>query len=146
GTFDAYREAVNKEQGTEMITEVFVSKDAFLPLMIQARNDFLEHKVDMTYGTIRFIEKDTESFLAWAKEPSVCIVCNLHVMHTEEGQKKAAEDFRRIIDRTIQFKGRYYLTYHRWATRKQVETCYPQFVEFLRLKKKYDSKERFQSD
>lgn len=36
--------------------------------------------------------------------------------------------------------------YHRWATRKQVEACYPQFVDFLRLKKKYDPDERFQSD
>jgi hypothetical protein len=146
GNFEGYREAVDKGRGTEMITEVYVSKDAFLPFMAQARKDFLDHNVDMTYGTIRFIEKDQESFLAWAKEPSVCIVCNLHVVHTEEGKKKAAEDFRRIIDRAIQHGGRYYLTYHRWATRQQVETCYPQFAEFLRLKKKYDPGERFQSD
>jgi hypothetical protein len=138
GSFDSYREAVDPRRGTEMITEVYVSKEALVPLLAQVRKDFLEHNVDMTYGTIRFIEKDTESFLAWAKEPSVCIVCNLHVIHTEEGKRKAAEDFRRIINRTIQFGGRYFLTYHRWATRKQVETCYPQFVEFLRLKKKYD--------
>jgi FAD/FMN-containing dehydrogenase len=146
GNFDGYREAVDKSRGTEMITEVYVTKDAFLALLAKARRDFLDHKVDMTYGTIRFIEKDTESFLAWAREPSVCIVCNLHVVHTEAGKKKAAEDFRRIIDRTIEHGGQYFLTYHRWATRKQVETCYPQFVEFLRLKKKYDPQERFQSD
>ncbi len=146
GNFDNYREAVDTRRGTEMITEVYVSKEAFVPLLAQARKDFLEHNVDMTYGTIRFIEKDTESFLAWAKEPSVCIVCNLHVTHTEEGKRKAVKDFRRIIDRAIQFGGRYFLTYHRWATRKQVETCYPQFVEFLHLKKKYDPQERFQSD
>src|SRR5216684_2591743 len=42
--------------------------------------------------------------------------------------------------------GTYYLTYHRYATRNQVESCYPQFAEFLRLKKKYDPEERFQSD
>lgn len=144
--FEGYREAVNKKHGTEMITEVYVTKDAFVPFLNQVRRDFLEHKVDMTYGTIRFIEKDTESFLAWAKERSICIVCNLHVVHTPEGKAKAAADFRRIIDRAIQFGGRYYLTYHRWATRNQVETCYPQFVEFLRLKKTYDPQERFQSD
>lgn len=146
GNFDGYREAVDPRRGTEMITEVYIRKENFLPLLSEVRQDFLKHKVDMTYGTIRFIEKDAESFLAWAREPSVCIVCNLHVRHTEEGRKKAAEDFRRIIDRAIQFGGRYFLTYHRWATRQQVETCYPQFAEFLRLKKKYDPDERFQSD
>lgn len=146
GNFDGYRRAVEKVRGTEMITEVYVRPDNFVPFMAQARKDFVEHGVDMTYGTIRFIEKDAETFLPWAKEPSVCIVCNLHVMHTEEGKRKAAEDFRRIIDRAIQFGGRYFLTYHRWATRPQVETCYPQFVDFLRLKKKYDSGESFQSN
>jgi len=115
-------------------------------MMMQMRKDFIDHKVDMTYGTIRFIEQDTETFLPWAKEPSVCTVCNLNVTHTDAGQQKAAEEFRRIIDRIIQFGGRYFLTYHRFATRQQVETCYPQFVDFLKLKKKYDPQERFQSN
>jgi FAD/FMN-containing dehydrogenase len=146
GQFDEYRKATNPRRGTEMITELYVTRDAFLPFLSRCRRDFLEHKVDMTYGTIRFIQRDVDTFLAWAKEPYVCIVCNLHVLHTEEETRKAAEDFRRLIDRVIEFGGRYYLTYHRWASRKQVETCYPQFVEFLRLKKKYDPDERFQSD
>jgi FAD/FMN-containing dehydrogenase len=146
GSFDAYREGVDATRGTEMITEAYVAKDSFVPFMAQVRQDFLDHNVDMTYGTIRFIEKDTESFLTWATEPSVCIVCNLHVVHTSNGRKKAAEDFRRIIDRAIQYGGRYYLTYHRWADRKQVETCYPQFLDFLRLKRKYDPQELFQSE
>ena len=30
--------------------------------------------------------------------------------------------------------GTYYLTNHRYATRKQVQSCYPQFAEFLRRK------------
>jgi len=46
----------------------------------------------------------------------------------------------------LRSRGSYYLTYHRWATRRQVEACYPQFVDFLRLKRKYDPDERFQSD
>ncbi len=146
GSFDGYRNAVDKRRGTEMITEAYVTQDNFVPFMAKVRQDFIEHHVDMTYGTIRFIEKDNDTFLAWAKEPSVCIVCNLHVRHTDEGKQKAAMDFRRIIDRAIEFGGRYYFTYHRWATRKQVETCYPQFVDFLRLKKKYDPQECFQSE
>jgi FAD/FMN-containing dehydrogenase len=146
GNFQGYRRAVDPTRGTEMITEVYVAKDAFIPLMAAARRDFLDHGVDMSYGTIRFIEKDAESFLAWAREPSVCIVCNLHVLHTDQGIRKAIADFQRIIDRAIEHGGRFYLTYHRWATRKQVETCYPQFVDFLRLKRKYDPHERFQSD
>lgn len=146
GSFDGYRRAVDKSRGTEVITEVYVSRENFMSLVRKARQDLIEHDVDISYGTIRFIEKDTDSFLAWAREPSVCIICNLHVPHTPKGQEKAVRDFRRIIDRAIEHGGRYYLTYHRHATRKQVETCYPMFVDFLRLKRKYDPRERFQSE
>jgi FAD/FMN-containing dehydrogenase len=146
GNFEGYRTAVAKNHGTEMITEAYVSKENFVTFMGAVRKDFVGDGADMTYGTIRFIEKDSESFLAWARDPSVCIICNLHVLHTEAGKAQAARHFRRIIDRAIEFGGRYYLTYHRWAERRQVETCYPQFVDFLRLKRKFDPQERFQSD
>jgi FAD/FMN-containing dehydrogenase len=150
GTLDYYHEGLRllpaEQKGTEMITEAYVRREELVPFLADVRRDFIEHKVDPTYGTIRFIEKDTESYLAWAREPYICIVCNLHVVHTDAGKQKAIEDFRRIIDRAIQHGGRYFLTYHRWATRKQVETCYPQLVSFLQLKKKYDAQERFQSE
>lgn len=146
GDFTVYQEAAKTQPGTEMITEVYVTRAAFAPFLTRVRQDFLEHRVDMTYGTIRFIERDEVTFLPWATERSVCIVCNLHVVHTEAGIRKAMADFRRIIDRAIEFGGRFYLTYHRWATREQVAACYPQFAEFLRLKLHYDPRERFQSE
>ena len=150
GTLAYYHDGVKllppEQRGTEVITEIYVPHEQLMPFLATAREDFVRHNVDPTYGTIRLIERDDETFLAWARERSVCIICNLHVVHTAAGKQKAADDFRRIIDRAIQHRGRYYLTYHRHATRKQVEACYPQFVDFLRLKKKYDPQEVFQSD
>ena len=67
-------------------------------------------------------------------------------MHTDEGIAKAEDDFRRIIDRVIEYQGSFFLTYHRWATREQVAACYPRFPEFLEAKLKYDPDRRFQSD
>ncbi len=144
--FEGYNEAVESKPETEMITEIYVRADSLIPLMVDVRRDFVKHHVDMTYGTIRFIEPDTESFIPWATERLVCIVCNLHIMHTPEGLEKAKNDFRRIIDRVIEYCGRFFLTYHRWATRDQVEACYPQFSEFLAAKRRYDPDGRFQSD
>jgi len=51
-----------------------------------------------------------------------------------------------LIDRSLEYGGSYYLTYYRWATKEQVLSCYPQFPEFLALKRRYDPQERFQSD
>lgn len=143
---DLDKQLGKNERGSEMITEVYVPRSRLTAFMEETRADFRARETELIYGTIRLIKKDDESFLAWAKDAYACIVFNLHVAHTAAGIEKAKEDFRRLIERAILYGGSYYLTYHRWATRQQVLSCYPQFQEFLRLKKKYDSREVFQSD
>ncbi|HEV2881998.1 MAG TPA: FAD-binding oxidoreductase [Pyrinomonadaceae bacterium] len=133
-------------RSTEMITEVYVPRDALAGFLEIVRRDFRRHAVELIYGTVRLIERDNESFLAWAKDSYACIVFNLHTEHSAAGIRKAQTDFQRLITRAIEAGGSYYLTYHRWATREQVETCYPQLREFLRRKRCHDPREIFQSD
>lgn len=132
--------------GSEMISELYVPRHELAAFFADMREDFRTHNVEAIYGTIRLIERDDESFLAWAKEPWACTVLNLHVSHTADGIERAAAAFRRLIDLARKRGGSYFLTYHKWATRAQVEACYPQFSEFLRLKRRHDPQERFQSD
>jgi FAD/FMN-containing dehydrogenase len=133
-------------RATEMISELYVPRSALNAFLETVRRDFRRHAVELIYGTVRLIKRDTESFLAWAKEDYACVVFNLHTEHSAAGIAKAREDFRRLITRAIEMGGNYYLTYHRWATREQVELCYPQLTDFLRLKRRYDPTETFQSD
>ncbi len=135
-----------KTPGSEMITELYVPRAALPAFLDEVREDIRRHGMKLIYGTIRMIERDGESFLAWARESWACIVMNLHVDHDAGGIRKAEGDFRRLIDRAIRFGGSYFLTYHRWAEREQVESCYPQLPEFLRMKRKYDPLEVFQSE
>jgi FAD/FMN-containing dehydrogenase len=131
---------------TEMITEIDVPRPALKEFLDEVREDFRKNEVEVIYGTVRLIEREDESFLPWAKQPYACTVFNLHTVHSPEGLKRSGDAFRRLIDMATRRGGTYYLTYHRYATRNQVESCYPQFAEFLRLKKQYDPEERFQSD
>src|ERR1700720_1445061 len=131
---------------TEMITEIDVPRPALKGFLDEVREDFRKNSVVLIYGTVRLIERDDESFLPWAKHAYACTIFNLHTVHSPEGLKRSEDAFRRLIDMAACRGGTYYLTYHRYATRNQVETCYPQFAEFLRLKRKYDPEERFQSD
>jgi hypothetical protein len=131
---------------TEAITEIYCERDSLESFMADVREDARRNKAEIIYGTIRLIEQDKESFLAWAKKPYACVIFNLHVVHTPEGIRRAADAFRRLIDLGIRHGGSYFPTYHKYATRKQVETCYPQFREFLELKRKYDPAGVFQSD
>jgi len=146
-----YHEALDKQlgakhKGYEMIMEVYVPRDTLEKYMEQVRAYFLKDKIELIYGTVRFIEKDNESFLAWAKQPYACVIFNVHMEHTPKGIKLSKEVFRRLVDLAIPLGGSFYLTYERYATREELEACYPQFREFLRFKKKYDPEERFQSD
>ena len=131
---------------TEVLTELYVPRPALSRFLSDVRNDFLAHDVPLIYGTIRLIERDDESVLAWAREPYVCVIFNLHTVHTPQEIERSAGHFRRLIDLAIRHGGSYYLTYHRFATREQVAQCHPKLPEFLRLKRRYDPEERFQSD
>jgi len=131
---------------TEMITEIDVPRAQLKGFFDEVREDFLQNHTELIYGTVRLIERDAESFLPWAKQAYACTIFNLHVVHSPEGLKRSADAFRRLIDMAARRGGTYYLTYHRYADRKQVASCYPQFAEFLRLKLKYDPEERFQSE
>jgi len=133
-------------KGTEMITELYVPRARLVAFMDDARETLRTRRADVIYGTVRLIERDDETFLAWAREAYACIVFNLHVDHTPDAIEAGAGTFRALIDAAIRAGGSYYLTYHRWARPDQVERCYPQMREFLCAKRRYDPDEVFQSD
>ena len=148
---DGYHDEVDARLGrtgrsSEMLTEVYVPRPALASFLSDVRTDLRRNGLPLIYGTIRLIEKDPETFLAWARERWACITFNLCVRHTSGGIGDAERVFRRLIDRAVGHGGSFFLTYHRWATRRQVQACYPQFEEFLRLKRAADPDEVFQSD
>ena len=135
-----------ESKATELITEIYVPRDSLVEFMSQVRDYLRGSRANVIYGTIRLIEKDEECFLTLAREAWACIIFNLHVVHLPEELERSREAFLRLIDLAIEHGGSYFLTYHRFASRRQVEACYPQCREFLRLKRRYDPDERFQND
>jgi len=131
---------------TEMITEIDVPRSALIDFMGEAAQTLRREHANVIYGVVRMIERDDESFLPWAKGRYACVVFNLHVSHDPEGMENAARSFRSLIDLAVKHNGCYYLTYHRHARRDQVESCYPQFKQFLDLKRQYDPSQIFQSN
>lgn len=100
--------------------------------MTAAREDLGKNKAKVIHGNIRVIERDEETFLPWARESYACIIFNLHTVHTRAGIAHSAEAFRRLIDLAVERRGRYYLTYHRFASHDQLIKCYPELGGFLR--------------
>ncbi len=146
--FDAElrRLAPDYPAGSLMITELYVPMTRLGAFMNAIAGDMRAHDTNLIYGTIRLIRRDDETFLAWASEDFACIVMNLRVTHGDAGLQKATQEFQHLIDLALDQGGSYFLTYHRWARKDQVLRAYPQFVDFLRLKRRYDPAERFQSE
>ena len=148
--FDGYHQSIDQRlhspPASEVLTELYVPRARLNDFLTSSAAALRDHGDEVIYGTVRLIERDDETVLAWARQRYACIVINLHVVHTPERQRRAADAFRRLIDLAIERGGSFYLTYHRHATRAQIEVCYPRFAEFLRKKLEFDPGERFQSE
>jgi FAD/FMN-containing dehydrogenase len=140
------REQIGGEESSLIISEIYVPRPDLPHFLAQAAELLRSNRTIVIYGTVRLIEKDDESFLAWAKQSYACIIFNLLTFHTPDGIETSARSFRGLIDLAIARGGSYYLTYHKFAKPEQIMACYSQFKQFLDLKRKYDPTERFQSD
>src|SRR6266487_5879248 len=69
-------------KATEMITEIYVPRPRLAAFMEAARPALRHASANVIYGTVRLIERDAETFLAWARERYACVIFNLHIEHT----------------------------------------------------------------
>jgi FAD/FMN-containing dehydrogenase len=134
------------ESASEMISELYVPREHLADFMKDAAELLRDGRVPVIYGTVRLIQRDEESFLAWAREDFACIIFNLHTEHSAEGIARSSGAFRALIDLALSFGGSYFLTYHRWAQREQIQRAYPRFAAFLEAKERHDPQQRFQSE
>ena len=96
--------------GSEMITEISVPRASLEGFLADVRDDFREHRPGLVYGTVRLVEQDTETALAWARQPWACVIFNLHTEHDDASLERTAGHFRRLIDHGLRYGGTYYLT------------------------------------
>src|SRR5437870_4744222 len=136
------REQIGGEESSLIITEVYVPRTDLPNFLTQAADLLRSNRTIVIYGTVRLIEKDDESFLAWAKESYACVIFNLLSFHTPRGIKASARSFRGLIDLAIARGGSYYLTYHKFAQCEQVIACYPQFKRCIDMKREYAPTQR----
>lgn len=152
GTYvDNYHTMVDEKlhtcvKGSEMITELYVPRSRLAKFMQDAANFLRQSDASVIYGTIRLIEQDNETFLAWADQRWACIVLNLHVDHSVGGLAKARASFLGLIRIAISHCGKFYLTYHRYAGPGELLACYPQMGDFLSRRREFDPENLFRSN
>jgi FAD/FMN-containing dehydrogenase len=140
------RHLADESKGADLIWEFYVPRGELITFLEEARRALLKSETPLIYGTVRFIEQDRDSFLAWAKKRYACVILTPHYPGDPTGARKARDLYRQLAQAATRHGGSFYLTYNRFAARSEIDSAYPQFADFLQLKRKYDPTELFQSD
>ena len=130
---------------TDILQEYFVPVDRFASYMVALRNVFQAHNVNVLSATIRYVSRNTDAVLSYARQDSFSIVLYINQELSEQGRKTALEWTRKLVDVTLEHGGAYYLPYQLYPTREQLLRAYPKFDEFLDSKRVYDPDEMFVS-
>ena len=65
--------------GADLNLGVYVPRQQLISFVEDARYQLLKSGMPLVYGTIRFIERDKEAFLTWAKQSYACVIFTPHV-------------------------------------------------------------------
>jgi len=101
------KEKIGGDESSLIITEIYVPRPRLADFLSQAAELLRSERVIVIYGTVRLIERDEESFLAWAKQDYACVIFNLLTVHTSAGMAASERAFRGLIDLAIERQGGY---------------------------------------
>jgi len=138
-------EPESRKKSTYVLQEYFIPVnkfDAFTALMAEI---FQRHKVNVINISIRHAEKDTGSYLAWAKEEVFAYVVWYKQFTNDIEKNKVAVWTRELIDASISLNGSYYLPYQVHATAAQFHKAYPKAKKLMELKAKLDPTFKFRN-
>lgn len=113
----------------DLLQEYFVPISAIDPFLIAAADILRMYKVRLMSATLRFVQPDDVSILAYAKGIMACLVLNVSLDRREAMSASAAQGpyvawNRFMIDLATELGGSFYLPYWRCATSEQIDNAY----------------------
>jgi hypothetical protein len=123
---------------TDILHEYFVAPDRFADF-IRACQDVIPASYQQLLNvTVRYVDTDKDSVLAYAPEPRIASVMLFSQEKTERGEADMAWMTRRLIERVLAIGGSYYLPYRPHASLDQFKRAYPKAAEFAAFKRQLD--------
>jgi FAD/FMN-containing dehydrogenase len=131
-------------RNTDIIQEYFVPVENFVPFMDRFREILVAGKMNVLSSTVRYVSPHATPALAYApRREAFAIIQMSNVALSPEGQARAAEVTRRLVDAAIEQGGTYYLTYQLYPTTEQLHRAYPKARHAFERKRFYDPDEIF---
>jgi FAD/FMN-containing dehydrogenase len=123
---------------TDILHEYFVPPERFGEFLAACKELIPPAKAEFINVTLRFVDSDPTSILAYAPEPRIAAVMSFSQEISPRGETDMMLLTERLIERVVGIGGSFYLPYRLHARRDQVERSYPNAARFAERKRHYD--------
>ena len=123
---------------TDILHEYFLPAEGLEPFLAACRTVIPASRQDLLNVTLRYVQEDRISTLAFARGTRVAAVMLFSQRMTRADEENMAAMTQRLIDATLDAGGSFYLPYRLHARRDQVARAYPRIEEFVNRKRHYD--------
>ncbi|WP_229665977.1 FAD-binding oxidoreductase [Wenxinia marina] len=130
---------------TDILHEYFVPLEAYPDFVQACRKAIPASYQELLNITLRYVDTDPVSVLAYAPGPRIAAVMLFSQEMTARGEADMARMTQALIDRTLDLGGTYYLPYRPHATLDQMRRGYPRAEEFAAAKRGIDPDLRLRS-
>ncbi len=137
--------AYDAPSDTDILQEYFVPVGNLVSAIDDFRKVLLEEKVNLLSATIRYVPRDSESFLSYAREDCFALVLYINQPLSAQGKSHAEQWTRKLVDAALHNRGSYYLPYQQYPSREQIRLAYPMLDDFVAKKKMLDPEGIFSS-
>jgi decaprenylphospho-beta-D-ribofuranose 2-oxidase len=131
------------KKNTDLLQSYFIPVNT-LPDFIQRFKKLINNKkITLLNVLIRYIPKDTQSFLRYATQDYFEIVLFINIKRSPECVAFTQKWTQKLIAIILDLKGCYYLPTQLFATDTQLKQAYPMIEAFFAKKREYDPQELF---
>lgn len=131
---------------TDILHEYFVSPDKFADFIVACQQIIPASYQEFLNVTLRFVDADPDSWLAYAPVPRIAAVMSFSQEMTARAEADMTRLTRRLIEAITSIGGSYYLPYRPHATPDQMVKAYPNAARFVRAKRELDPDLRFRNN
>jgi len=123
---------------TDILHEYFLPAEGLEPFLAACRTAIPSSRQDLLNVTLRYVQEDRASTLAYARGTRVAAVMLFSQRMTRADEEDMAAMTQRLIDAALDAGGSFYLPYRLHWRRDQLARAYPRLEEFVARKRHYD--------
>ncbi|MEM9524582.1 MAG: FAD-binding oxidoreductase, partial [Pseudomonadota bacterium] len=131
---------------TDILHEYFVSPDRFDDFLLICREVIPASYQEFLNVTLRFVDRDPDSYLSYAPVPRIAAVMSFSQEMTARAEADMARMTRSLVDGITEIGGSYYLPYRPHPTVDQLARAYPRAAGFAAFKRFLDPELRFRNN